>query len=488
MRLLVSIAVVALLLASSVAAFQTVAQEQLLHDLLPTVADVGSDFVVIDDRPRSLEEQATGFSDAGEAASLLAEWGWQENAFLVFQSAEPTANGEPAATIDISLTRFADVESAAAAMPYFLEDRAAVLGQHEVPLSDNNLIGDEARGLSGADDLTIFVRSGPLLMRISATAVAGSSATSAEQLARSIVDRAAGLQQPAISADRAIDAYLSETLPLREPSCPQMSSEEQVDIPALIERFDGIPDAAATLENMGWQEGASRQFACDNPPAGGVGWVNMSVLRFADAAAAADAVTLFANARAGVTNLRQEEALALGESAAALAGPAVNGTEYTLFLSNGPLLFRVTGVAPEGDPRQDVEAIAMALYEQSLATPEGPLPTPTPQTHVLIQPTATVVPIATTSPLPTPSPAPTIAPLATATPVPMPTFTPVPTTVPVMIPTAVPTAIPTAIPTAVPTTIPVIIPTAPPPAPTATSGPLPTPTPRVIRPPTPASE
>ena len=42
-----------------------------------------------------------------------------------------------------------------------------------------------------------------------------------------------------------------------------------------------------------------------------------------------------------------------------LTGPAPNGTEYTLYASGGPLLFRVTGVAPMGyTPALDVEAIA----------------------------------------------------------------------------------------------------------------------------------
>jgi hypothetical protein len=475
MRFLVSIVAVALLLASSVAIFNAAAQEPSLRDVLPTTEEIGSDFAVIDDRARTLDEQATGFSDAAEAARLLAEWGWQENAFLVFQSDELTADGAPAATIDISLTRFANVDDAAQAMSYFLEDRAAVLGQREIPLASGSLIGDDARALSGEGDTTIFARSGPLLMRISATAAAGAPPVSPEEIARSIIDQAVALQQPAIP-DRAITAYLPESLSLSD-SCSRMVDEGELDIPALIERYDGISDAAETLAAMGWQEGANRQFACDSPAPGGVGWVNMSVLRFADAGAAADAVIFFADARAAVTSLEATPAPALGESAAALAGPAVNGTEYTLFLSNGPLLFRVTGVAPQGDPRQDVEAIATALYEQSLATPTDPLPTPTPQT--LIQPTPTSAPLVTATTPPTASPAPTIAPLATATPLPPPTFTPVPTTIPVVIPTAAPTA--------VPTTVPVTIPTAPPPAPTATSGPLPTPTPRVIRPPTPAS-
>ena len=131
MRHLVSI-VALLLLVGSIPAASVTAQDRSLLDLLPSATDLGPDFVVVDDRTRTLAEQATGFANADEAARLLADWDWQENVFQVFQTAESTPAGAPMATLDISLTRFVDAEGAAQALPYFLRDRAAVLAQHEV--------------------------------------------------------------------------------------------------------------------------------------------------------------------------------------------------------------------------------------------------------------------------------------------------------------------------------------------------------------------
>jgi hypothetical protein len=466
MRLWLSIAVFVLVVAGLAPAVGVTAQGGSLVDLLPTAAELGAGFSVSDDRPRTLDEQANGFADPGEAARLLAGWNWQENAFQF------STRGQPAETIDISLTRFADDDGAAQALPFFLEDRAAILGQREV--GNLNPIGDEARALDGfipgGFDYTLYVRSGPLLLRVSATAAQGSPTVSPEQIARGILQRAGARQQPAI-VDLAVTDYLPDRLPLAD-SCAWSDADSKLDVPSFIERFDGVADAATTLPAMGWQDGAYRQYSCDDPPPGGVGWVSLAIHRFADAQAAATAVSFFANARSQVTGLQAAPAPALGEHAAALTGPAVNGTEYTLFVSDGSLLFRVTGVAPRGDPRTDVEAIAAALDERRLgnAVEVNPtvVPIATPPAVIVVATTPTIAPVATATPLPTRAPIPTAPSLPTATPV--------------------PTMPPAPVPTAAPTTIPIVIPTATPALqPTAPAGALPTPTPRVIHPPTPES-
>src|SRR5215204_193665 len=125
MRHFVSI-VALLLLIGSVPAVTVTAQQSSVLDLLPAATDLGSAFVVVDNRTRTLAEQATGFADADEAARLLAGWDWQENVFQVVQSVDMPATGSPEATLDISVTRFADAEGATRALPYFLSDRAAV--------------------------------------------------------------------------------------------------------------------------------------------------------------------------------------------------------------------------------------------------------------------------------------------------------------------------------------------------------------------------
>ncbi|MDF2758597.1 MAG: hypothetical protein K0S99_1229 [Thermomicrobiales bacterium] len=484
MRHLVSI-VSLLLLISSIPAVTVTAQQSSLRDLLPSAAEVGPTFVVIDNHTRTLAEQASGFANADEAARLLAGWDWQENVFQVFQTAESTPAGAPLATLDISLTRFANTEGAALALPYFLRDRAAVLAQHEVKSQNltSRTIGDETRVLSGpvegGDDTTLYVRTGALLLRLSLTTALGAPAVSLEQVAQGIVDRATA-QSPSstLTVMQSAAEPLLDTLPLDHAACFSVEGEGALDVPAVVERLATSADASGELQALGWQGGIYRQFTC-KPPAGRVGWVDISVHRFPDAASAAEAVTYFAASRADSMDLQSAPAPAIGDYSAALTGPAVNGAEYSLYLSGGPVLYAVTGVAPDSgsDPHADVEAIAAAL----LASPAPVQVDELPATSEMISPA--LAPIPTATPLPTLVP----IPVATSTPIPPPTATSVPTAVPPML-AAIPTASPIPTlpppPTVAPTPVPTAILPVAPPSPTATTGPLPTATPRVIhRPP-----
>jgi hypothetical protein len=484
MRYVLSIVAAVLLLAAGFSAMRATAQESSLRDLLPAAADLGPSFVAVDDRARTLSEQAAMFGNPEDAARRLAEWGWQDNAFVVFQATEPTAAGAPTATVDISLTRFASEAAAAAALAYFLDDRAAVLGQWEAqPLQQ--WAGGELRTIAGpvpgGEDTTIYARSGPLLLRISATAAPGQPAPSPETIARDIIQRFTGLAAPVGAAvmqtatGTGLPALASfATLPLDNAACFRLAGEGDMDLPAVTERLAAGGDVADALETLGWSGGAYRQFACEAEP-GHAGWIDLSVHRFPDAAAAAEAVSLFAETRGRGMALQPAPLTTLGDHDAALAGPAVNGEEYTHYVSRGPLLFAVTGVAPAGDPRPDVEAVAAALLALPLVEAAPPAAAPTSTPYTLDDPVPVLVPTATTIP-PTPQPT-TAPPIPTATsspPTPLPTSTPLPTAPP---PTATP------VPTAAPALIAVTVP--PQPSATATTGPLPTATPRVINLPTP---
>src|SRR5215204_7537993 len=465
-----------LLLIGSVPTVSVTAQDRSLLDLLPAAADIGPAFVVVDNRTRTLAEQATGFANADEAARMLADWDWQENVFQVFQTVGSMSTGAPLATLDISLTRFANAEGAALALPYFLSDRAAVLAQFEVK-SQNvtpQLIGDEMRVLSGpvegGNDATLYVRTGALLLRLSLTTSSGAPLISPESIAQEIVDRAIG-QSPSgsLTVMQLAAGSLLDTLPLDYAACFSVEGEGQMDVPAVVERLATDTGASTTLQNLGWQGGVYRQFAC-KPPPGRVGWVDISMHRFPDADAASEAVAYFAASRADSMDLQSVPATMIGDSSAALTGRAVNGTEYSLYLSEGSVLYAVTGVAPDSDsdPRADVEAIARALLSATGPVQVEEFPIAAPAASEVIPPTMAPIPTAT------PLPALVTIPVPTSTPIPPTTATPLPTAAPPML-AAIPTATP--IPTAV-------IP-APPPQPTATTGPLPTATPRVIRPPTP---
>ena len=314
MRLFAASLVIALIFVSSGMRLHATAQESTLLDLLPTAEEVGPGFLSVADRTRPLEEQATGFADAGEAARLLAGWAWQENAYQRFESAALSPAGYPLAAVEISLTRFASAQAAADAMAYFLQDRTAVLGQREAPAQ--TLIGDEARAVTGpvngAADDTLYVRSGPLLLRVSVAAAEGAPAPSAEEIARGIIGRAGGASPPIVMMQPA--GALPETLPLDDAACFGVAAEGELDNEQIATLLAAGAGALPAIAALGWQDGVYRQFACDPPP-GRAGWVDVSVHRFRDAAAAADAVAAFAASRGRGLGLAQAPASALGDRA-----------------------------------------------------------------------------------------------------------------------------------------------------------------------------
>jgi hypothetical protein len=121
-----------------------------------------------------------------------------------------------------------------------------------------------------------------------------------------------------------------------------------------------MPDPALALSQWGWDGSAYRIWACDHPPEGEAGWIELNVHRFADAESAIAAVDYFAVARATGTSLILGGAARVGEHSATLSGPASNGKEFTIYASQGPVLVRVTGVSPSGIPFGNVLAVAQA--------------------------------------------------------------------------------------------------------------------------------
>ena len=159
----------------------------------------------------------------------------------------------------------------------------------------------------------------------------------------------------------------------------------------------------------------------------------------------------------------------IGDITSALTGPASNGTEYTLYMSTGSLLFRVTGVAPAGDPAPDVQQVMVGVLAGSVLVDPDENPRVADPTLAPLTPDSTATAILTVTPLPTATlaPKPSHQPTAAATAVP----TPTPQTI-VLPPLATATTMPATLPTSTPQ------PTATPP-PTQTPVPPP-PTPRAL--------
>jgi hypothetical protein len=177
---------------------------------------------------------------------------------------------------------------------------------------------------------------------------------------------------PTVGVSTSPSPDLPLSLPLAHAGCFHVVGDGTLTFDQLLGRFSGIENAATRLQGLGWRSSVFRTFACDGPPSGAAGWIDISLHEFASAASAQQAVDFFAAARAEGTLLSTAAAPPLGDYATALAGPASNGEEFTVYASRGPLLVRVTGVSPTGMPFADVLAVTQEVIDsQERGTPSG---------------------------------------------------------------------------------------------------------------------
>ena len=170
---------------------------------------------------------------------------------------------------------------------------------------------------------------------------------------------------------------LPSALPLAHAACFRIEDDGELTFDQLVARLGGSDEARDHLQNWGWQTSAYRVFACDEPPEGEAGWVEISVHQFADAASAQQALDYFAAQRAEGAPLMTGTPPALGDRASVLSGPASNGKEFTLYVSQGPFLIRVTAVSPSGIPFADVMTVAQSILNTGLvASPPEAVPPP----------------------------------------------------------------------------------------------------------------
>lgn len=156
-----------------------------------------------------------------------------------------------------------------------------------------------------------------------------------------------------------------DILPLDHAACFRIESDGPITFDQLLDRLGGTAAAHQRLTEWNWRASANRTYACDDPPPGDAGWIDVSLHLFSSAAAAQQAVDYFAAVRADGTQLSNGTRPQIGDHAVSLAGLAANGNEFTIYASEGPLMVRVTGVAPSGIPFSNVLAVARSI----LATP-----------------------------------------------------------------------------------------------------------------------
>jgi hypothetical protein len=136
-----------------------------LQQLFPSTTQLPAGMVLADAGSHNADQIAATFPDPQDAAQVLATWGWVGSAYEVYV-AGPGAGPDTPAQLEISLHQFSTNTGAAYALPYYAHARAVLAQQTEGPVTQ--LRPCEA-AVSGASDVSRYVRDGDLLIRVTAT-------------------------------------------------------------------------------------------------------------------------------------------------------------------------------------------------------------------------------------------------------------------------------------------------------------------------------
>jgi hypothetical protein len=129
---------------------------------------------------------------------------------------------------------------------------------------------------------------------------------------------------------------------------------------AVAESFSDPAAALSLLEGWEWRENAYRTFeipAGNDPLASETTVINISIHRFGEEQGAKEALDYFAQAVIDAQGFEEFRIDRIGEQSRALIGTE-GGVNVVLYVRNGNYLIRIGGFSPEGDPTQDLIAIA----------------------------------------------------------------------------------------------------------------------------------
>ena len=177
---------------------------------------------------------------------------------------------------------------------------------------------------------------------------------------------AADATEPA-ERDRDISAQtqpLLELLPTQDqvPAGLVLVDEAERSKEEVIAALGGTEEAAQLLDDWGWSGNAFRDFIAgeEAPPASGTTFLNVSVHRFADPEAAANALIVFSDKVIVDQGLQEVEPPAVGESARLLQGAPDGVPLSILYAQQGPIMYRIGGStnSADGDPTADVLTVA----------------------------------------------------------------------------------------------------------------------------------
>lgn len=169
---------------------------------------------------------------------------------------------------------------------------------------------------------------------------------------------------------RDIPVDLSTLFLSKVPKGGTLEDEGAYTVTAIADGLQDSDEALRLLNAWGWREAVFQEYGTTAmftyQSSTHVDRVHIVIHRFDNAEGAAQALIYFSDDRITDDNLEEVESAALGDQARALTGKGVwlNGMYHNvdaLYVRSGPLLIRVLGTSPEGDPSAAVHAIARRI-------------------------------------------------------------------------------------------------------------------------------
>ncbi|MCC6314551.1 MAG: hypothetical protein IT337_11130 [Thermomicrobiales bacterium] len=172
-------------------------------------------------------------------------------------------------------------------------------------------------------------------------------------------------QQSGAAAGAAV--RLTDLLPTaaQVPAGLQMTEDAERSEAEVVDSLGGSAEAAQLLKEWGWEGNAFRTFVDvtgDLPP-GSTTYLNVSVHRFADAAAADDALVYFSDQVVNGPGWEEFPVAPVGDAVRALRGAPDGLPLVVLYVRDGSLVYRIgaSSNTADGDPTTDALAVAQTV-------------------------------------------------------------------------------------------------------------------------------
>lgn len=170
---------------------------------------------------------------------------------------------------------------------------------------------------------------------------------------------------PPVSSPILLATLLPSTLVLPQGQPMRQESNGSSSFTDMLSSFR--EDEALTRQRLttwGWEENVFRIYASDSPPPNAAGWVVLGIHRFATVEGAAEALPAFAESSRRQLGYTPVDVGLFADQTEAFSGQAYNGNELVIYARRGNLVFRASGISPNGDPSADVfETILIPLRQ-----------------------------------------------------------------------------------------------------------------------------